>query len=500
MHYQYDASGSLRDDERGAAWGIIGRMSKVASRPPARVLIVDDEEGQRTGLASMIQSWGFAVETAADGQVALEKLGALPIHVLITDLMMPRMDGFELLRRLNSQGGGPPAIVLTAFGNIETAIQTMHDLGAFWFLEKPIQPSALRILLERAASQSRLAEEAERLQRELQYKGVLVDLVGACPPMQQVYSLIRQVAPSKAAVLVVGESGTGKELVARAIHHLSPRRDGPFVAINCAAMPEALMESELFGHEKGAFTGAVEKRAGCFELAQNGTLLLDELADMPVNTQAKLLRVLEDSHVRRLGGKSEIAVDVRIVASTNRNLEDALRKGELREDLYYRLNVFQLTLPPLRQREGDLPLLAEALIGALNGKHGCRVVDVSGEVLDAFHRHNWPGNVRELRNVLERAVILAGEGTITLQHLPRDFGAQPGTRPAQPASDMDGVRLPVGTTVDEAEKALIQLTLRHTKNNKTRAAEILGISLKTLFNKLKEYGSAAESEAASSSS
>jgi len=475
-------------------------VSKVTSRPTIRILIADDEESQRMGLASMIQSWGFAVETAADGQEAIEKLGAIPVHVLITDLMMPRMDGFELLRRLNSQGGAPPAIVLTAFGNIETAIQTIHDLGAFWFLEKPIQPSALHILLERAASQSRLAEEAERLQRELQYKGVLVDLVGACPPMQQVYSLIRQVAPSKAAVLVVGESGTGKELVARAIHHLSPRRDGPFVAINCAAMPETLMESELFGHEKGAFTGAVEKRAGCFELAQNGTLLLDELAEMPVGTQAKLLRVLEDSRVRRLGGKSEIAVDVRIIASTNKNVDEALRKGELREDLYYRLNVFQLTLPPLRQREGDLPLLVEALIAGLNRKHGCRVVDVSGEVLEAFRHHNWPGNVRELRNVLERAVILAGEGTITPQHLPRDFGVQAGNRPAPPASDVDSVRLPVGTTVDEAEKALIQLTLQHTRNNKTRAAEILGISLKTLFNKLKEYGSAAESEAASSSS
>ncbi len=448
----------------------------------------------------MIQSWGFAVESAADGQEALDKLSAMPVHVLVTDLMMPRMDGFELLKRLNTQGGAPPAIVLTAFGNIETAIQTIHDLGAFWFLEKPIQPSALRILLERAASQSRLAEETERLQRELQYKGVLVDLIGSCPPMQQVFSLLRQVAPSKAAVLVTGESGTGKELVARAVHHLSPRRNGPFVAINCAAMPETLMESELFGHEKGAFTGAVERRAGCFELAQHGTLLLDELAEMPVGTQAKLLRVLEDSHVRRLGGKSEIAVDVRIIASTNRNLEEVLRKGELREDLFYRLNVFQVTLPPLRERDGDIPLLVEALIGTLNRKHGCRVVDIGGDVLDLFRRHTWPGNVRELRNVLERAVILAGEGAIGTQHLPRDFGAPSGAHPAPPPPlDVDSVRLPVGTTVGEAEKALVLMTLQHTKNNKTRAAEILGISLKTLFNKLKEYGAAADDEAASSS-
>jgi DNA-binding NtrC family response regulator len=463
-------------------------MGNVVAIPHARILIADDEENQRAGLAKMIQSWGYAVETAADGQEALDKLSQIPCHVLVTDLMMPRMDGFELLKRMKLQGGAPPSIVLTAFGNIETAVQTVHDLGAFWFFEKPIQPSALKVLLERAANQSKLEEETERLKRQLTYKGVLVDLVGACPAMQQVFSLIQQVAPSKAAILIGGESGTGKELVARAIHHLSPRKNGPFVAINCAALPETLMESELFGHEKGAFTGAVERRAGCFELAQGGTLLLDELGEMPVGTQAKLLRVLEDSYVRRLGGKAEIAVDVRVIASTNKVIEEALRKGELREDLYYRLNVFQMMLPPLRQRVGDLPMLTEALVEALNKKHETRVVDVSPDVMEQFRRYSWPGNVRELRNVLERAVILAGEGTIRAHHLPQDFGVAPGSRPVAPVIEPDVVRLPVGTTVGEAEKALIQLTLQHTKNNKTRAAEILGISLKTLFNKLKEYG------------
>ena len=462
--------------------------SSAAAGPATRVLVVDDEEFQRTGLASMVSSWGFAVETASDGQEALDKLASNQFHVLVTDLMMPRMDGFELLKRLTSQGTYPPAIVLTAFGNIETAVQTMHDLGAFWFLEKPIQPSALRLLLDRAASQSRLTEETERLQRALTYQGVLVDLVGSSPQMQQVFSLIRQVAPSKAAVLIAGESGTGKELVARAIHHLSPRRGGPFVAINCAAMPETLMESELFGHEKGAFTGAVERRAGCFELAQHGTLLLDELAEMPVGTQAKLLRVLEDSRVRRLGGKTELAVDVRIIASTNKVLEEALAKGELREDLFYRLNVFRIDLPPLRGREADIPLLVETLIALLNKKHGCRVTEVEPQVVEILSRHNWPGNVRELRNVLERAVIIAGEGPITTHHLPHDFGAPAGSRTPVPVTEPDSVRLGVGTTVNEAEKALIMLTLKHTKNNKTRAAEILSISLKTLFNKLKEYG------------
>ncbi|MBC7925958.1 MAG: sigma-54-dependent Fis family transcriptional regulator, partial [Bryobacteraceae bacterium] len=340
----------------------------------------------------------------------------------------------------------------------------------------------------RAASQSRLAEEAERLQRQLLYQGVLVDMVGQSAAMQGVFSLVRQVAPSKAAVLVTGESGTGKELVARAIHHLSPRRGGPFVAINCAAMPETLMESELFGHEKGSFTGAVERRAGCFELAQHGTLLLDELAEMPVGTQAKLLRVLEDSRVRRLGGKSEIVVDVRIVAATNKHVEEALKKGELREDLYYRLNVFQIPLPPLRQREGDVPILTEALIRDMNRKHGCKVTDASRELIEILQRYNWPGNVRELRNVIERAVIIAGEGQITPVHLPRDLGVATGTKMPVEQNEPDAVRLQVGTTVAEAEKALIMVTLQHTKNNKTRAAEILGISLKTLFNKLKEYG------------
>ncbi len=458
-----------------------------------RVLIVDDEENQRVGLASMVSAWGFTAETAADGQEALDRLGTFPAHVLVTDLMMPRMDGFELLRRLSSQGNGPPAIVVTAFGNIETAIATMHDLGAFWFLEKPIEPRALRVLLERAASQQRLAEEAERLKRELSYQGVLAELVGRSPAMQEVFSLIRQVAPSKAAVLVTGESGTGKELVARAVHSLSPRSGGPFVAINCAAMPETLMESELFGHEKGAFTGALERRAGCFELAQNGTILLDEIGDMPIATQAKLLRVLEDSRVRRLGGKSEILVDVRVIASTNKVLEEALKKSEIREDLYYRLNVFHISLPPLRDRMDDLPLLCDALLRDLNKKHGCRVVDLTSEVVDHLHRYHWPGNIRELRNALERAVILAGEGTIGLDHLPSTFSSAASPAKIDDDGDPTRVKLRVGTTIGEAEKVLIQRTLQHTKNNKTRAAEILGISLKTLHNKLKEYG-AAESE------
>jgi DNA-binding NtrC family response regulator len=469
-------------------------MGAQTAGEPVRVLIVDDEENQRQGLASMVTAWGYQAETAADGLEALEKLAVFPAEVMVTDMMMPRMDGPELLRRLNAQGGGPTTIVVTAFGSLETAVSTIHELGAFWFMEKPIQARALRTLLERAARHSRLAEETERLQRQLGYQGVLGELTGRSAPMQQVFSLISQVAPSKAVVLITGESGTGKELVARTIHRLSPRRDGPFVAVNCAAMPETLMESELFGHEKGAFTGAVERRAGCFELAQKGTLLLDEIGDMPVGTQAKLLRVLEDSHVRRLGGKSEMVVDVRVIASTNQKLEEAVQKKQVREDLYYRLNVFRVHLPPLRERREDLPALAEALLRDLNRKHGCKVTDVDPRAMELLERHSWPGNVRELRNVLERAVILAGEGTIGFAHLPPqlDSGGLRGVPPG--GGDPRIVEIPVGATVDEAEKALILRTLEHTRNNKTRAAEILGISLKTLHNKLKEYGSGEEAE------
>lgn len=459
-------------------------------RDSTRVLIVDDEEAQRSALASMVSSWGFATETASDGREALDKLATFQANVLVTDLLMPRMDGKALLKELKAQSPHLPALVLTAFGNLETALETIHDLGAYWFLEKPIQPRELRLLLERAAAQSRLAQRASLLERQLSFQGVLGELVGGSRAMQQVFSLIRQVAPSRAAVLVMGESGTGKELVARAIHSLSPRAAGPFVAVNCAALPETLIESELFGHEKGAFTGALERRAGCFELAHNGTLLLDEIGDMPFPTQAKLLRVLEDSKVRRLGGKQEMQVDVRVIASTNKPLEESIRKGSFREDLFYRLNVFPIHLPPLRDRLDDLPILCKALIEDLNKKHSCRVTDVSPAAMDRLSQHNWPGNVRELRNVLERAVILAAEGSITLAHLPQQFQTAEAKAVISETSGVPSLTIPVGVTIDHAERALIELTLQHTKNNKTRAADILGISLKTLFNKLKGYGAA----------
>ncbi|HEY1239365.1 MAG TPA: sigma-54 dependent transcriptional regulator [Bryobacteraceae bacterium] len=472
-----------------------------------KVLIVDDEISQRTGLAAMVSAWGMKPEMAGDGNEALTKLANFAADVIITDLNMPGLDGFGFLERLQESGDMPPAIVLTAFGSIETAVKTVHELGAFWFLEKPIQPGTLEVLLRRAASHAGLRAEKSNLERQLRYKGSLGEMVGTSPKMQEIFSLLQQAGPSKACVLITGESGTGKEMVARTLHLLSQRAQGPFVAINCAALPETLIESELFGHEKGSFTGASERRAGCFEVAQNGTLLLDEIGEMPMGTQAKLLRILEDSKVRRLGGKSEFEVDVRVVAATNKVPEEAVRGGHLREDLYYRLNVFQVHLPPLRERMDDIRPISEALIGELNRKHECRVSDLSPAVMDALMRHAWPGNVRELRNVLERAVILAGEGTIEMKHLPSFLQAttrspvaggvpgEPGgseTPPAAAQDDPSIIRFQIGTTVEEAEKGLILRTLEHTRNNKTRAAEILGISLKTLHNKLKEYGGGKE--------
>jgi transcriptional regulator with PAS, ATPase and Fis domain len=343
-------------------------------------------------------------------------------------------------------------------------------------------------MLGNAAALLGTRAELEATRRRLRDAGSLGRLNGASRKMQEIFRLIEMVAPSTASVLITGASGTGKELVARTIHDLSPRKDRPFVAINCAAIPETLMESEIFGHEKGSFTGALERRTGCFELAEGGTLLLDEIGEMPVGTQAKLLRVLEDRKLRRLGSKVETSVDVRVLAATNKIPDEAVARGELRSDLYYRLNVFNIHMPPLREHKEDIPSLVQLLLAEMSGKHGRKAAAVSEAVLNQFSNYSWPGNVRELRNTIERAVIVCDAGVIETKHLPPGFGQAP-LRSA--VNDPDAVRLGVGTTVEEAEKMLILKTLEATSNNKTRAAEILGISLKTLHNKLKEYGSAA---------
>jgi DNA-binding NtrC family response regulator len=463
-------------------------MPPTTHLPTQAVLIVDDEESQRGALASLISRWGYRTETAADGADALQKLHTFEADAIITDLHMPNMDGKALLAELKRSHPHVPVIVLTAFGNIETAIATVHELGAYWSLEKPLQPPQLKFVLDRALEQRQLLTRADRLQRELASRGVLGDLIGDSPAMQEVFEVVQQAAPTKATILITGESGTGKELLARAIHGLSPRAAGPFFAVNCAAIPDTLIESELFGHEKGAFTGAADRRAGYFEMARGGTLLLDEIGEMPLGTQAKLLRVLEERRIRRLGASKEVDLDVRVVASTNRSLSEEITKGKFREDLYFRLNIFEVQLPPLRDRKEDILPLATELIRTLNERHDCRVTDLAPEVLALFDRYDWPGNVRELRNILERAVILAGEGTVLPAHLPRAFAGMPAPAVAAAANSHDGNGLKAGMTIAEAEKDLIQITLRHTGGNRTRAAELLGISVKTLFNKLREYG------------
>lgn len=451
-----------------------------------KVLIVEDEENERTGLAELISSWGYRTDTARDGLEAFEKITSWSPSIVVTDLKMPRMGGMELIDRLGAQTQTMPVVVVTAQGTIDSAVQAMR-MGAYDYITKPIDFSRLRTILQNATDRHDDKVEKEVMRRKLRDTGTLGSLVGSSKKMQEIFRLIEMVAPSTASVLITGASGTGKELVARTIHELSPRRAKPFIGINCAAIPETLIESEIFGHEKGAFTGAMERRTGCFELAEGGTLLLDEIGEMPIATQAKLLRVLEDRKLRRLGSKVETNVDVRVLAATNKVPEEAVARGELRNDLYYRLNVFNIHMPPLREHKEDLAELVQSLLTDVNTKHGRKVAVISEAVLHVFQNYSWPGNVRELRNTLERAVIVCEGSVIETKHLPPGFGQAP-VRAA--SSDPDAVRLGVGTTVEEAEKLLILKTLEATSNNKTRAAEILGISLKTLHNKLKEYGNA----------
>src|SRR5580765_1902080 len=450
-----------------------------------RILIVEDEANERTGLAELVSSWGYRAETAADGVEGLEKVATFSPSIVITDIKMPRMDGMELVEKLADLSQSIAVVMVTAQKTTETAFHAGR-LGVQDYIEKPIDFRRLRSILGNLGEILQTRNENESLRRSLRDKGALGRLVGSSPKMLEIFHLVEMVAPSTASVLITGASGTGKELVARTIHDMSPRRNKPFFPINCAAIPETLIESEIFGHEKGGFTGAVERRTGCFELAEGGTLLLDEIGEMPVATQAKLLRVLEDHKLRRLGSKVETSVDVRVLAATNKVPDDAVARGELRNDLYYRLNVFNIHMPSLREHKEDLPELVQTLLADMSSKHGRKVATVSEAVLNQFKNYSWPGNVRELRNTLERAVIVCEGAVVETKHLPPGFGQ---ITVRQAANDPDAVRLGVGTTVGEAEKMLILKTLEATSNNKTRAADILGISLKTLHNKLKEYGS-----------
>jgi DNA-binding NtrC family response regulator len=442
-----------------------------------RVLVVDDEESARIGLAELIESWGFETAVAEDGRTALDKIKSFRPHLILTDLIMPRMDGVALLKKVDFKE--TMVILLTAHGNIDSAVEAIK-LGAYDYLTKPVDIVRLKNLLEHVIDKIETDEEIKRLRHELRKLGSFGRLHGTTTSMQGLFRQIEIAAPSDASVLISGASGTGKELVARTIHDLSPRHHAPFVPINCSAIPATLLETELFGHERGAFTGAVKTKEGCFELADKGTLFLDEIATMALDLQTKLLRVLENGCFRRVGGKEELQADVRVIAASNLKFDEAMRDGLFREDLYYRLNVFHLSVPSLRERLADIPLLAQHFVDQMARKNHKEVNGIHADAMNCLKNYPWPGNVRELKNTIERAVIIATGKTILTHDLPDTIRQQPASGPM--------LSFPIGTPIDEMEKLAIVRTLDMTGGNKTEAAKILGISLKTLHNKLNQYG------------
>ena len=447
-----------------------------------RILILDHNETTGQALQQLIASWGYDALIGDAVALDLDAILKTDTSVIIDSSPLAADGSFSFLRDLKTQQNGVPVILLAESGSIDVAKRAVDEEFAYHYFEQPVEADSLRVVLDRAVELAEARRENEVLRRELQDRGAFGELVGSSPAMREIYSLVEQIAPSSASVLITGESGTGKELVARTIHQLSPRHDRAFVGINCSAIPESLMESELFGHEKGAFTGAASRRPGCFELAEGGTLLLDEISEMPAMLQSKLLRVIEERTVRRLGSRKEIDVDVRILAATNQDPQEAIAKGTLREDLLYRLNVFRLQLPALRERKEDLPLLAQYLVTKLAEKHSRPARFLSPAAISALQFHAWPGNVRELRNVIERAVIICSGEEIERHH----FAPYPIDQRERLRNE-DTITLPVGTPIEEVERQMIVRTLKKTKNNKTRAAELLGISLKTLHNKLNLY-------------
>ena len=446
-----------------------------------RVLIADDLEASRKGLAALVATWGYEVEEAADGQEALAKAADSNPAVVITDLVMPKLDGLGLLKAVQAELPFTMVIIITGHGTIETAVGATKD-GAYDYLTKPVDVARLRLLVEKAIEKGEALREVNVLRRRVKSVWGHGRLVGTSKIMQAVFRQIDLAAPTSAPVLIVGASGTGKELAAQTLHELSPRSQGPFVAVNCAAIPETLLESEIFGHERGAFTGALERRIGCFELAHQGTLFLDEIAEMSPPLQAKFLRILQDGSLKRIGGRSEIKVDVRVLAATNKEPARGLKDGSFREDLYYRLNVFTLSLPLLRARREDIPLLIQAFVEEFDAKYERKVRGVDEAALRHLVAHDWPGNVRQLRNTLERAVISCAGELITPADLPSEAGPGSGEEPRASAT------LPVGVKLKDVEREVILKTLASVGNNKTRAADVLGISLKTLHNKLNRYG------------
>jgi DNA-binding NtrC family response regulator len=448
-------------------------------KPMAHILVVDDEINIRGALVTMLEKKGYEVRAAGGGEHALEQLHAAPADLVLTDLKMPGMGGMEFLRRLKEKWPETEVVVMTAYGSIDTAVEAMRS-GAYDYLTKPIDRERFPVVVEKALERHALAFENKQLRDRLETRTRFDQLVGESDPMQRVYSLVEMVADSDVTVLLMGESGTGKELIARAIHHKSPRADGPFVTLNCGALPENLFESELFGYEKGAFTGAMATKMGRFELAHGGTLLLDEVGELSLKSQVDFLRVLETKEFRRLGGTKLIKVDTRILAATNRNLEEAVRQGDFREDLYYRLNVVPIRLPPLRDRADDVPLLVDRYLTECAAQHHRGPKEVSREAMRLLRLYAWPGNIRQLRNLMERLVVTVKDTTIQPEHLPEEIQAS--------KEDARTMVVTLGTSIEQIERDVIERTLKEVTNHREKAAKLLGISLRTLQYKIKEYG------------
>ncbi len=442
----------------------------------AKLLIADDERNIVEGLQMLLQEEGYEVETANDGQKAWDKLRKGDFGLVLADLKMPKLDGLELFARMREQSIDSEIIIITGKGTVASAVEAMRN-GAYDYLTKPLEIDRLKALIPKALEKYHVKTANKQLQRRLESLTRYGDMLGQSEEMLQIYNIIEAVAPSNASVLISGESGTGKELVARAIHNKSPRRKGPFVALNCGAFPREILENEIFGHEKGAFTGAINEKPGSFEQADTGTLFLDEIAEMEPDIQVKFLRALEQRAFRRLGGKREIQVDIRVVAATNKNPEEALREGKLRDDLYHRLAVIPIFIPPLRDRSGDIRMLAQEFLSRYATEQGKGLDGFTEGAVEYIETYRWPGNVRELKNAIERAVILAKNSTIEVSDL----------QPRHLSLDETEVRIPVGTTLEESERQLTLKTFAFTAGDHKKTARILGIKEKDLRARLLGY-------------
>ena len=442
-----------------------------------KILIIDDEKNIREGLATALEMDGYNTVVAENGEKGLECVNKGDIDLVITDLRMPGISGEEVLQKITSEIPGLPVIVLTGHGSIDSAVSAMHS-GAYDFLTKPLNLEHLSLVVKRALKNRELQRQNKQLQEEISKSKPFESIIGKSAEMQKIYQMIQKVAGSKASVLITGESGVGKELVAHAIHNLSPRKNNPLVIVNCSALSESLLESELFGHEKGAFTGAAARKRGRFELANGGTIFLDEIGEINQSIQVKILRVLQDKRFERVGGEETLEVDVRVIAATNRDLEEEIKKGNFREDLFYRLNVVHIHVPPLRDRKDDIPLLINEFMQEFAKENGKDIKNIDNHARAALYKYSWPGNIRQLKNCMESAVVMCSSDTITLNDLPPTIKSE---------SSANSMQIPFGVTLEEAEKIIIQQTLAQNQGNKSKTAEVLGIGRKTLHRKLDEY-------------